>query len=99
MAKKLKSVFTDDMEHCIYTCLAPVERHHIFGGYSSNSRKYSEEDGFVVPLSPTLHPNGAQAGKDAKNIDLALKKMAQTYFENHYGTREQFIKRYGKSYL
>ncbi len=96
MAKKLWSVFTDDMDHCIFTDNAPVERHHIFGGAN---RKRSEKYGFVVPLRPDLHPNGVQACKDAKMIDDKLKKMAQTYYEEHHGSREEFIKEFGKNYL
>lgn len=92
----LKSVFTDDLEHCFFTGSAPVEVHHIFGGFR---RKASTQYGFVVPLRPDLHPNGVFAGKDAKRIDSYLKEMAQRYFEEHYGTREQFRKIFGKSYL
>lgn len=99
MAKKLKSVFTDDMEHCFFTGTAPVERHHIFGGYSSKARQYSEEDGFIVPLSPDLHPNGAQGDGRNAELDKILKQMAQVYYEANLGTRKQFIERYGKSYL
>lgn len=94
--KRLFSVFTDDMDHCFFTGYAPVERHHIFGG---SNRTKSERYGFVVPLRPDLHPNGAFAGKDAKAIDTKLKKMAQAYYESHYGTREQFRQEFGKSYL
>lgn len=94
--KRLKSVFTDDMDHCIFTGNAPVERHHIFGGAN---RKRSEKYGFVVPLRPDLHPNGVFAGKDAKEVDLKLKTMAQEYYEAHYGTRNDFRKEFGKSYL
>lgn len=94
--KKLFSVFTDDMDHCFFTGYAPVERHHIFGG---SNRTKSEKYGFVVPLRPDLHPNGVFAGKDANIIDQKLKKMAQAYYENHYGTREQFRQEFGKSYL
>lgn len=96
MGKKLTSVFTDNMDHCLFTGYAPVERHHIFGG---NNRKRSEEYGFVVPLRPDLHPNGVFAGADAKLIDKRLKQMAQEYYEEHYGTREQFIAEFGKSVL
>lgn len=96
MAKRLKSVFTDDMEHCFYTGNAPVEIHHIWGSFN---RKRSEEYGFVVPLRPDLHPNGVFAGADAKLIDKRLKQMAQEYYEEHYGTREQFIAEFGKSVL
>lgn len=94
--KRLISVFTDDMEHCIFTDCAPVERHHIYGGAN---RKKSEQRGFVVPLRPDLHPNGVFAGKDAKAIDLRLKRMAQEYYEQHYGTREEFMQEFGRNYL
>ena len=96
MAKRLFSVFTTDMDHCMFTGTACVERHHIFG---AANRKKSEKYGFIAPLRPDLHPNGVFAGKDAKAIDLRLKTMAQTYYEEHYGTREEFIKEFGKSYL
>lgn len=94
--KKLLSVFTDDMDHCYFTGYAPVERHHIFGGCN---RKNSEKYGFVIPLRPDLHPNGALAGKNSAEIDLKLKQMAQRYFEEHYGTREDFRRIFGKSVL
>lgn len=94
--KRLKSVFTDDMEHCYFTGAAPVERHHIFGG---SNRSRSERYGFVIPLRPDLHPNGVFAGSDAKDIDVKLKQMAQTYYEENIGSREQFRSEFGKSYL
>lgn len=97
MAKLLTSVFTDDMDSCIFTKSPYVERHHIYGSYN---RKKSEEYGFVVPLRYDLHPNGAQADRRyAKQIDEHLKKMGQEYFENHYGTREEFMEIFGRSYL
>ena len=34
-----------------------------------------------------------------KELDLKFKKMAQTYYENHYGTRQEFRTEFGKSYL
>lgn len=96
MAKKLWSVFTDDMDVCIFTGSTTVERHHIFGGAC---RSNSEARGFVVPLRPDLHPNGVHAGKNAKEIDLQLKQMAQRYYEEHYGTRDEFRSEFRKSYL
>lgn len=94
--KKLWSVFTDDMDHCYFTGMAPVERHHIFGG---SRKKASEKYGFIIPLRPDIHPNGAQAGKNAQEIDNKLKAMAQGYFERVYGSRDAFIRIFGKSYL
>ena len=94
--KKLFSVFTDDMDHCMFTGTAPVERHHVFGG---SNRKRSEKYGFIAPLRPDLHPNGVFAGPQAKDVDLDLKTKAQTYYEEHYGSREDFIREFGRSWL
>ena len=97
VAKRLTSVFTDDMDHCIFTGSPIVERHHIFGGAS---RKHSECFGYVVPLRPDYHPNGTQATEYAMTeIDLQLKQMAQRHFEENHGSREDFILYFGKSYL
>ena len=94
--KKLWSCFTDDMDHCYYTGSAPVERHHIFGG---SNRRNSEKYGFVIPLRPDLHPNGVLAGNDARQLDINLKQMAQRHFETYYGSRKDFIRVFGKSWL
>lgn len=94
--KTLWSIFTEDMDHCMYTGSAPVERHHVFGG---SNRNKSETRGFVAPLRPDYHPNGVFAGKYAKEVDLDLKTRCQKYYEEHYGTREDFIKEFGKSWL
>lgn len=96
MSKKLWSVLTDDMDHCIYTGSNVVERHHVFGG---NNRTKSEKHGFVVPLRPDLHPNGVHAGQSANLVDIELKQKCQKYYEEHFGTREKFIKEFGKSWL
>lgn len=96
MAKRLWSVFTDDMDHCYFTGYPGVERHHIFG---SSRKEASEKRGFVIPLRPDLHPNGVMFDRRNKDIDSRLKQMAQTYYEEHYGSRAEFIKEFGKSYL
>lgn len=96
MAKRLTSVLTDDMDVCMFTGYAPVERHHVFGGAY---KERSEIRGFIAPLRPDLHPNGAHAGQSAKVVDTRLKQMCQEYYEEHYGTREQFREEFGKSYL
>lgn len=96
MSKRLWSVFTDNMDCCIFTGSYIVERHHIFGGVN---RKRSEKYGFVVPLRPDLHPNGVYFDRRNGDIDKVLKKMAQAYYESNIGTREQFRKEFGKSWL
>lgn len=100
MAKRLWSVFTDDMDHCYFTGSSMVERHHIFESRQGFKQK-SEARGFVIPLRPDLHPNGARFIRSEENlqIDRKLKQMAQTYYEEHYGSRDDFRQEFGKSYL
>lgn len=83
----------------MFTGSYPVERHHIFYNMGGGMKAKCEKYGFIAPLRPDLHPNGVHAGKDAKSIDIKLKTMSQTYYEEHYGTREEFIKEFGRSYL
>ena len=85
--KRLKSVFTEDMDHCYFTGAAPVERHHIFGGAN---RKLSEEYGFVVPLRPDLHPNGAGAtwSESLKKLDDHITKGTTEPVKTSVGSLE-----------
>lgn len=99
MKKITFSILTDDMDHCMFTGSAPVERHHVFYGMGGGMKEKCEKRGFVAPLRPDLHPNGVHAGQSAKMVDTKLKTMCQQYYEEHYGTREDFIKEFGKSYL
>lgn len=97
MAKRLTSVFTDNMDCCIFTGSYDVERHHIYGG---SNRKLSEQYGFVVPLRYDLHPNGARVNPNyGQKVDIKLKQMGQEYFEANYGSREDFRQLFGRSYL
>lgn len=86
------------MDHCLFTGTSPVERHHVYGG-SRARKKLCEKYGFIAPLTPTLHPNGSLAGRGSKKIDKILKQQCQRYYEDHYGTREDFIREFSKSYL
>ena len=65
--KRLWSIFTDDMDHCMYTGYYGVERHHIFS-HTHKERMLCEKYGFIAPLRPDLHPNGVHAGKEAPKI-------------------------------
>ena len=48
-----------------------------------------------------MHENAKDSVHENPNhgLDLKLKQMAQTYFEEHNGTREEFIEIFGKSWL
>jgi len=95
--KKLWSCFTDDMDHCYFTGTFQIERHHVFGG---SRKKASEKYGYVFPLAPNLHPNGVFADKSiAHEMDLKLKIMCEEQFLKNHGTKEDFIRIFGKSYI
>ena len=98
MSKRLWSVFMKDMTHCYFTGTPSCHRHHIFYG---PYRKKSEQYGFVIPIACYLHENEADSvhGNPNQGLDLKLKQMAQQYFEEHYGTREEFIRIFGKNRL
>ena len=91
--KKLWSIFTKDMDYCMFTGSPYVERHHVFGGAN---RKKSEKYGFVAPLRYDLHPNGAHFRSTPENdkIDAYLKEVCKRYYIEHYGTEEEFIKEF-----
>ena len=96
--KRLKSVFTSDMDHCYYTGLPEPHIHHIFYG---SRRKISEKYGFVIPLAPYLHEfsKGSVHENPNNGLDLRLKQKAQKYYEEHIGDRDEFREIFGKSWL
>lgn len=73
----------------------PLEVHHCLNGTSQ--RKKCDEDGLWVYLTPQIHRYIHQT-IEGRELLLSLKKEAQKCYENEH-TREEFIKRYGKSYL
>ena len=105
----MKSVFTSDFNKCavthIYRGARRIEVHHIFG---AANRDRSTQYGYVVPLVAEIHPNGASAsqsecirltGLTTKQLDLKLKQAAQRHYEENHGSREDFIKEFGRNYL
>lgn len=94
--RELFSVLTNDLEHCIITGNTEVAIHHVFNG---PNRRLSEDYGFIVPLRPDWHNMMPYSVHMDQRFDESLKRKAQTYYEEHIGTREQFIAEFGKSYL
>lgn len=80
-------------------CGSPfVQRHHIFHG--THRRAFAERYGYVIPLC-MKHHTGSDGIHQAKNRerDLEWMRRAQRHYETYYGTREDFIRECGKSYL
>lgn len=94
--KKLFSVLTDDLEHCYICGSYEVAIHHVFGG---SNRKLSEKYGFLLPLHPRWHNMSNDGVHFNRALDLKFKQQAQTYYEQHIGTRAEFIIEFGKSWL
>lgn len=102
------SALTEDMgtcyfaKHCQHTgkfyCNKKqcwdIEVHHVFNAYN---RKRSEKYGYVVPLAREIHYG--HSSPRWEEIDTILKQTAQKHFETYIGTREQFIKEFGRNYL
>ena len=68
--------------------------HHIFQGVN---RRKCEEYGFLIAVRPAEHDLAHQAAN--KGLQLDYKKQCQRYFEKHYGSREDFIGIFGRSYI
>ena len=96
---KRYSILTNNLEKCIECGRYNVELHEVFFGTAN--RKLSIQDGLVIPLCKAKHHQGNLIGIH-KDIELnkKWKKLAQLKWQEYYNKTEQdFIKRYGRSYL
>lgn len=90
------SVLVEDQERCVICGKPAVQRHHVFFG---SNRKNAHEDGYWIPLCLKHHiGESKEAIHFNHDLDLYWKQQAQKHFEKTH-TREQFRRRYGKSYL
>ena len=90
-----KSIVTDYKGTCFF-CGQPAEgEHHLIFGTAG--RKLSEKDGLKVPTCNM----GDKLNRvhDNPMAEKLSKMLGQAIFEGRIGTREEFRKRYGKSYL
>lgn len=72
-------------------------RHEVFFG---KNRQKSIKDGLVVFLEPKLHNMSEYGVHFNPSFDRELKKIGQKTWMEYYGkTTEDFISRYGRSYL
>lgn len=83
-------------DNCCFVCGNPAtEVHHILGGTANRAK--SDKYGFVVKLCRKHH------AEIHRNINgktgTYLRQMCQRYYEEHIGSREDFIREFGKSRL
>ena len=91
----MKSVLTDE-NTCVVCGSENVEWHHIFAGIGR--RRISDRYGYVIPLCADHH-RGSDGIHFNKKMDVFFKGVAEMHFLEHHGTKEDFIKMFGKNYI
>ena len=96
--KHHKSIIDRDAKGQCFICgkTGYTERHHIYG---SANRKYSEQYGLTVYLCPECHRTSEIAVHRNKEVRTTLQRIGQRTFEKKCGSREEFVKLFGKNYL
>jgi len=95
----MKSIIPGDNEFCFLCHKMGIfnrgtEVHHMI--YGTGKRKVADEDGLTVHLCNLHH----RMLHDRGDYKRDLQELAQaTWMEHYNGTKEDFIRRYGQSYL
>ena len=91
-------IIIDNMEECVlpYCKRRDVEWHHVFFGRAN--KKLSDKYGMIVPLCAEHH-RGMTGVHRNRMVDLKVKEMGQRAFEEKIGSREDFMKIFGRNYL
>lgn len=96
-----KSIMQSDKTYC-WSCGCSsqqrwIEEHHVFG---ASNRKKSEHYGLKVYLCYVCHRDNTH-GIHGCNAELRKKlfEEGQQAFERVHGTREEFMKVFGRNYL
>lgn len=93
--KLLNNPQWDAGETCVVCGGIYVQHHHVLYGVK---RKKADAHGYIIPLCVDHHIGGNGIHKN-RGMALYWMQLAQQHFEKHKGTREDFIREFGKSYL
>lgn len=93
----MKSVLQKEKECMICKTTIGLHEHHVFEGWGN--RAQSEKYGMKIWLCGKHHNLSNEGIHFNKDFDLAVKQMAQEYFEEHCGDREYFMRIFGRNYL
>ncbi len=74
-----------------------LHKHHCFHGTAN--RSLAEEDGLFINVCVNCHELDRKAIHNDHDTDLYIMQQAQMMYEKKLGSREDFIKRYGKNFL
>lgn len=92
-----KSIISNEKVCLICDTPLNIHKHHIFEGTAN--RKKSEEQGCWCYLCERHHNMSNEAVHFNYPFDITLKKFCQRIWEREKGTREDFIKIFGKSWM
>ena len=88
------SIFTNDLNRCFITgSKHDVHIHHVFG---ASNKKNSEIYGFIIPLDAEYHDMSDKGIHFDKEFDLKIKRQCQENWLENIGSKEEFIKKFGK---
>lgn len=73
-----------------------LDEHHVF---KASRRKLSEKHGLKVWLRHDIHMQMHDHTPPYETLENDLKAVAQQAFEDNCGTREEFMRIFGASYL
>ena len=94
---EMESIIQQEKECYFCGTTLNLHCHHIYSG--SANRKQSEKYGMKCWLCADHHNMSNESVHQKWEMNLALKIIAQKKFEQVHGTREDFRKIFGKSYL
>ena len=74
-----------------------LECHHCIHGIAN--RRLADRLGLWIWLCPEHHRTGKYSVHKCKEIDTKIEQIAQAHFEKKIGSREDFMRIFGKNYL
>lgn len=92
----MKSILQSEKKCYVTGLTEGLELHHIYFG--TGNRKVSDQNGFVVWLTPTYHRDAKKGVHFNREFDLLLKQECQAKYEEMH-SREEFMRLIGRSYL
>lgn len=94
-----KSIVTEHEWICAFCGREAEGEHHLIFGTAG--RELSEKDGLKLPICNGCHNMGDKLRRihDNPMAERLSKMLGQAIFEGKVGTRDDFRKRYGRSYL
>ncbi len=92
-----KSIVQTDYRCYVCGKTHDLHSHEIFFGTSNRSKSISDK--MIVYLCGEHHNLTSKGIHTNRKLDLEAKMKGQRVWEDTYGSREDFIKRYGKSWL